>query len=237
MKRSGIIIALILGISAIVAVWLGGKYFNKARGHAKTVSVVGKADRDFTSDLIVWRLNFDVLNTDMKQGYTQIKDISNVLNTDMKQGYTQIKDISNTVREYLKSKGVKADEMEFDAIDCDKETEYHWDQQTQRGYNTFVGYRLRQSIKVESSDVDKVETISREISELLDKGIQISGNYLNYYYTKLADLKIEMLAEATADARNRPNSSDEDYSWGGTFNTTSKKKRASINMRLTYYVR
>ena len=38
MKRSGIIIALILGISAIVAVWLGGKYFNKARGHAKTVS-------------------------------------------------------------------------------------------------------------------------------------------------------------------------------------------------------
>ena len=229
MKRSGIIIALILGISAIVAVWLGGKYFNKARGHAKTVSVVGKADRDFTSDLIVWRLNFDV-----------------------------------TVHEYLKSKGVKADEMEFDAIDCDKETEYHWDQQTQRGYNTFVGYRLRQSIKVESSDVDKVETISREISELLDKGIQISGNYLNYYYTKLADLKIEMLAEATADARNRaetiaksagarlgglqtanmgvfqitaPNSSDEDYSWGGTFNTTSKKKRASINMRLTYYVR
>ena len=95
---------------------------------------------------------------------------------------------------------------------------------------------------MESSDVDKVETISREISELLDKGIQISGNYVNYYYTKLADLKIEMLAEATADARNRaetiaPNSSDEDYSWGGTFNTTSKKKRASINMRLTYYVR
>ena len=74
MKRGGIIIALILGISAIVAVWLGGKYFNKARGHAKTVSVVGKADRDFTSDLIVWRLNFNVLNTDMKQGYTQIKD-------------------------------------------------------------------------------------------------------------------------------------------------------------------
>ena len=34
-----------------------------------------------------------------------------------------------------------------------------------------------------------------------------------------------------------PNSSDEDYSWGGTFNTSSKAKRASINMRLTYLLK
>ena len=73
-----------------------------------------------------------------------------------------------------------------------------------------------------------------------------------------------MLAESTENARNRaetiaksagaklgslknanmgvfqitaPNSADEEYSWGGTFNTSSKKKRASINMRLTYNVK
>ena len=108
--------------------------------------------------------------------------------------------------------------------------------------------------------MDKVEQISRNISELLDKGIELDNNYLNYYYTKLSDLKIEMLAEATDNARNRAKTiaksagarlgglqtanmgvfqitADEDYSWGGTFNTTSKKKRASINMRLTYYVK
>ena len=123
---------------------------------------------------------------------------------------------------------------------------------------------LTQSIRIESSDVEKVEKIAREVTELLDQGIQIDGNNVSYYYTKLADLKIEMLANATKDARNRaetiaknaganlgglktanmgvfqitaPNSADEDYSWGGTFNTSSKKKRASINMRLTYYVR
>ena len=87
---------------------------------------------------------------------------------------------------------------------------------------------------------------------------------LALFCLELADLKIEMLANATKDARNRaetiaknagaslgglktanmgvfqitaPNSSNEDYSWGGTFNTSSKQKRASINMRLTYYVR
>ena len=246
MKRTKVIVAIIFSAAIIGAVWIGGHYLNKARGHAKTVSVVGMAERDFTSDLIVWRLSYSVLNYDMKQGYTEIKNIN------------------NTVREYLKGKGVSEAEMDLLAIDSEKETEYHWDQASQRGYSTFVGYRLRQTIKIESNDVDKIEQISRNISELLDKGIELDNNYLSYYYTKLSDLKIEMLAEATDNARNRaqtiaksagarlgglqtanmgvfqitaPNSSDEDYSWGGTFNTTSKKKRASINMRLTYDVK
>jgi hypothetical protein len=246
MKRTKVIVAIIFSAAIVGAVWIGGYYLNKARGHAKTVSVVGMAERDFTSDLIVWRLSYSTLNNTMQQGYTEIKSIN------------------NTVRDYLKSKGIADSEMDLLAIDCDKETEYHWDQAAQRSYNTFVGYRLRQTIKIESNDVDKVEQISRNISELLDKGIELDYNNLSYYYTKLSDLKIEMLAEATDNARNRaqtiaksagsrlgglqtanmgvfqitaPNSSDEDYSWGGTFNTTSKKKRASINMRLTYYVK
>ena len=244
MKKAVIYASLILGICAVVAVWIGGRDFYKARGHEKTVSVVGKAERDFDSDLIVWNLSFSVLNPEMKAGYTEIKDVN------------------KTVRDYLTSKGIKDSEIEFRSLDCDKENEYHYN--NGNSYYTFLGYRLSQSVRVESNDVDNVEKIQREISELLDKGINLSNNNLSYYYTKLSDLKIEMLAEATSDARNRaetiaksagsrlgglqtanmgvfqitaPNSSDEDYSWGGTFNTTSRKKRASINMRLTYYVR
>lgn len=246
MKRTKVIVAFIFSAAIIGAVWIGGHYLNKARGHAKTVSVVGMAERDFESDLIVWRMSFDVLNMDMKSGYNEIKDVN------------------KTVRDYLVSKGVSENEIDFQAITCDKETEYHYNTETHQSYYTFAGYRLTQDVRVESNDVDKVEKISREIAELLDKGIQMNTNNLSYYYTKLSDLKIEMLAEATENARNRaetiaksakarlgslqtanmgvfqitaPNSSDEEYSWGGTFNTTSKKKRASINMRLTYYVK
>ena len=72
MKRTKVIVAIIFSAAIIGAVWIGGHYLNKARGHAKTVSVVGMAERDFTSDLIVWRLSYSVLNYDMKQGYTEI---------------------------------------------------------------------------------------------------------------------------------------------------------------------
>ena len=154
--------------------------------------------------------------------------------------------------------------MIFNAVTHYADNEWEWNETARRSFEVFKGYVLTQSIRVESTDVEKIEKISREASDLLDQGIQISTNDVSYYYTKLADLKIEMLANATKDARNRaetiaknaganlgglktanmgvfqitaPNSSNEDYSWGGTFNTSSKQKRASINMRLTYYVK
>lgn len=244
MKKSVVVATCIFSIAMIAAVWIGGHYLNKAKGHSKTVSVVGMAERDFTSDLIVWKFSYNVLDRDMKQGYSTIKEKTNL------------------VKDYLHKKGIADKDIEFLAIECDKETEYHYNDGN--GYYEFLGYRLTQVVKIESSEVDKIEQISREISELLDQGLQIGYNDLSFYYTKLSDLKIEMLAEATQNAKERaktiaknagshlgglqtanmgvfqitaPNSSDEDYSWGGTFNTSSKKKRASINMRLTYYVR
>ncbi|MFN5843592.1 MAG: SIMPL domain-containing protein, partial [Bacteroidota bacterium] len=83
-----------------------------------------------------------------------------------------------------------------------------------------------------------------------------------YYYTKLAELKIQMIAEATRDANERATkiaenadaqvgklkdasmgvfqivaqNSSEEYSWGGSFNTASKRKTASITVRLEYEV-
>lgn len=247
MKNSNFVYGVaIFGICMIIAVWLGGKWFNQARGHSKTISVVGMAQRDFTSDLIVWNLSYNVINMDMKEGYTQLKNINKI------------------VHEYLASKGIADAEIDFKAIETTKETEYHYDNNANRSYYTFVGYNLTQNVRIESNDVDKIEQISREITELLDKGINLYSNNLSYYYTKLSDLKIEMLAEATDDAKQRaktiaksagsrlgglktanmgvfqitaPNSADEDYSWGGTFNTSSKQKRASINMRLTYNVK
>ena len=247
MKKSTFVYGVaIFGICMIIAVWLGGKWFNQARGHAKTVSAVGMAQRDFDSDLIVWRISYNVLNMDMKEGYTELKNLN------------------KTVREYLTSKGIADAELDFKAIETNKETDYHWDNNANRSYYTFLGYRLTQEVRIESQDVEKVEKISREITELLDKGINLDNNDVSYYYTKLSDLKIEMLAEATDNAKQRaqtiaksagsrlgglqtanmgvfqitaPNSADEDYSWGGTFNTSSKKKRASINMRLTYNVK
>ena len=246
MKKTGIVIGIIAAVAFIAAVWVAGYYFYKTKGPAKTMSVVGLAEQDFESDLIVWDLNYSVRNMNMKDAYSVLKQQNNI------------------VKEYLKSKGLGDDEMIFNAVTHYADNNWEWNETARRSFEVFKGYVLTQSIRIESTDVEKIEKISREVTELLDQGIQIDMNNVSYYYTKLADLKIEMLANATKDARNRaetiaknagsslgglktanmgvfqitaPNSSDEDYSWGGTFNTSSKQKRASINMKLTYYVK
>src|SRR6185503_14897779 len=62
---------------------------------------------------------------------------------------------------------------------------------------------VTQAVTVRSTDVPKVERISREVTDLLDQGVSIESSAPAYYYTKLGDLKIEMLASASKDARNR----------------------------------
>jgi hypothetical protein len=105
-----------------------------------------------------------------------------------------------------------------------------------------------------------VERISREITELLQSGIELSSEQPAYYYTKLSDLKIKLLEKATEDARVRAETiaknadsklgdlkkasmgvfqitgqySNEDYTYGGAFNTKDKDKTASITVRLEY---
>lgn len=108
-----------------------------------------------------------------------------------------------------------------------------------------------------------MESISREVSELINLGIELDSYAPEYYYTKLAELKLRMIAEATQDAKARAEqiaenagarlgdlkksemgvfqiiaqNSSEEYSWGGSFNTSSKNKTATITMKLIYKIK
>jgi hypothetical protein len=179
---------------------------------------------------------------------------------DLKDAYSSLKSDEKAVKSYLQSKNISDKEMIFSSIVIDKQYNYSYDQNGRQTGTTFIGYQLKQTVKIESKNLDGVEKISREITELLQSGIELSSQEPLYYYTKLSDLKINLLAKASADAYNRATTiaknansqlgnlrkatmgvfqitgqySNEDYSYGGAFNTTSKSKTASITVRLEY---
>jgi hypothetical protein len=64
-------------------------------------------------------------------------------------------------------------------------------------------YTLSQTISVSSSDMKKVPEISHTITSLIKEGVEIDSGMPSYLYTKLSELKIDMLAEATKDATSR----------------------------------
>jgi hypothetical protein len=126
--------------------------------------------------------------------------------------------------------------------------------------NTFAGYSLTQNFKVESKDIIRVERLSRESTDLIEKGIELNSFAPRYYYTRLADLKMDLLSKASADAKQRAEAisesvdsdlgkmkkavmgvfqitgknSTEEYSYGGSYNTSEKYKTASITIRMEY---
>jgi hypothetical protein len=66
-----------------------------------------------------------------------------------------------------------------------------------------AAYITEQIVKVKSAEIPKVEQASREATELIDRGLYVHSDAPLYIYTKLAELKVKMLAEASADAKLR----------------------------------
>lgn len=234
--------AIIFGIAIIFSsVFLGKAYVERTKTDGE-IQVTGLGKTDFVSDLIVWGGSFNVLNKELENAYSELKTNKTI------------------IKEYLEKKGIAENEIVFKAVSVNNETKNIYSNEGKYIGEEFIGYRLTQSLKIESEKVEKVETISREITELLNKGLQFYSEAPRYYYTKLSDLKIEMISKATEDARVRAEkiaefsggklgklesarmgifqitgqNSEENYSWGGTFNTSSKRKTASITMKLTY---
>ena len=237
--------AIVFGLAIIAAsIILGHAVINRNK-QVGTISVTGLGQTNFTSDLIVWEARFSQINNDLKQAYADLK-----------------KD-KEAILEYFKSKGISDSMLVFNAVQTDKNFKQNYTADGKYLGQEFTGYTLSQTVQINSTNVEKVEKISREVTELLNKGIQLYSLAPRYYYTKLEDLKIEMVSRATENARLRAKSisensgatlgklstaqmgifqitgqnSNEDYSWGGAYNTASKEKTASITMKLTYHVK
>jgi hypothetical protein len=203
--------------------------------------VTGNAKQNFESDIVKWTAMYSRKSMDLSEASEQLKHDRNL------------------VRNFLVQQGVNESEILFDAVNINREFSYNTDG-SGRSYNTFTGYSLVQQVSVESKDLDKIDNASREISTLISQGVELSSNAPNYYYSKLEDLKLALIAEASKNAKARAENiakesgsslgkllkadlgifqitgqnDNEEYSYGGTFNTTSRHKTANITIKASF---
>lgn len=236
---------LIIGLAAIVcALVLGRAWTYKFRAQ-DTIVVTGLGETVFTSDLIVWSATLSAEAQTAAAGYAQIE-----VN-------------KQKVQKYLIDKGLSADAVVFEFVNSNKLFDPIYNASGNWAGQRFTGYQLTQRLSVESTDVEKVETISREISSLIAQGVSIEAYAPEYYYTKLDDVKLGLIEKASADGRLRAEkiavnagtkigkvasarmgvfqitgaNSNEEFSAGGSFNTSSRTKKARITMRIEYRVK
>lgn len=155
------------------------KDFNKSK---QTITVTGSAKRNIVSDL--GKLGFNLSANAVSQ----------------LDGMKEINRQKPELIAFLQSKGVQPEKIKLRPVNSNPVY-----QTNESGFQTgrIIAYTVSQEIQIEADDVQLIESISLEASTLLEKGLNISIFQPEYYYTKLAPMKIEIQAEAAADAKNR----------------------------------
>ncbi|MBN2453576.1 MAG: SIMPL domain-containing protein [Candidatus Omnitrophica bacterium] len=178
----GVCIAAATIISSVI---LSGGFLKVMKFTREQISVTGSATKEIQSDYIVW------------QGTITRRE------ADLKAAYKLLKEDLDKVMAYLASRGVIKEEI----ITSQAMTETVY-KKNEKGYDTndIQGYLLSQYVEIRSKDVRRISDVSRESTELIDQGVQFTSSAPEFFYTKLDELKIEMLAKATGNAKKRAES-------------------------------
>lgn len=168
-------LAVILALGLIFAVHAGVGAMSK-----DNISVTGSAFKIVQSDSA--RLEFEVLSR----------------KADKQAAYNAVKAQLPVVTSYLKDKGLT--DIEITASNGYNSYRYNANGSMT---NDVAYYNLSQPVVVKSDDVNKIKEVSADIQSLLDKGIDINIISTQYFYSKLGDLKVELLKDATTDAKDR----------------------------------
>lgn len=148
----------------------------------RVVTVKGLAEREVMADKVIWPLSF--------------KEVGN----DMQHLCAEVEQRQQAVIDFLKQNGISDDEIIISAPSIyDRKAQQWSDNNVAQRYQTTI------TITVSSTHVETVIACMKKQAELLKKGVAIqSDDYSSstrFLYTHLADLKPEMVEQATANAR------------------------------------
>ena len=184
LKNTQIIILglCIAGATIAASIIFSKGFLSVTKFMREQITVTGSAQKDIKSDYTVWLGDFSRREPDMATAFKKLGE-----------------DLAK-VKQYLAGQGIG--EKEILVWQIATETIY---KKNEKGNNTndIECYRLKQTIELRSNDVEKIARISREATGLINEGIEFYSGNPEYFYTKLDDLKVEMLAKATENAKLR----------------------------------
>ncbi|MGA9116107.1 MAG: SIMPL domain-containing protein [Bacteroidota bacterium] len=169
---------VVSALGMILAAAVFGLFFYSSRGPEQAVRVVGAATQRFESDILKWRLT---ISRSVGPG-------------EVPRGYGMVASDCALVRSVLQTRGVGAKEISLQPVNV--VPAYAREGQ-------LSGYSVQQSLVVVSRNVAALEELALNPAPLAAGGLVLQYANLEYYYSRLGELKNTLLAEATRDALRR----------------------------------
>lgn len=179
--------SIILGICLIVGLsslgYLLGDAAIRYKEYERTVTVKGLSEREYKADIVIWPIQFSVASNDLEEIYKAI-DRS-----------------TENIRAFLEKAGIDASEISYSSPAITDKSAQQYGGQARPEFR----YTASQIVTVYSKNVDSVRKVMGKMSNLGKQGIVFTaGNYQSqteYIFTRLNEVKPEMIEEATRKAR------------------------------------
>ncbi|HNZ84152.1 MAG TPA: SIMPL domain-containing protein [Candidatus Pacearchaeota archaeon] len=184
----------VLGACLIISTLFIAISFYNVKALSNNLTVTGSAEKVVMSDTVKW-----------------ISNISrNVDANSLKAGSAQLKADIAILEDHFQKLGIKETEITINpptiSVLCENQNNVIWDKSGNQNCagNRISGYSLQQTIIVESDRPKEITEISKEAGDqLIEKGLVFATQGVEYYYNKLGDLRLELLGEATKNAKER----------------------------------
>jgi hypothetical protein len=176
--------ALLMAMGLALAGWWIGHGFMKGRAADRFVTVKGVSEREVKANIAFWYLRYTAADNNLAQAQARIQAST------------------NTIRNFLLENGIRPDEISFASLEVNDVLANPWRGTGQVDFR----YVVNQGLLVRSDRPDTLQAASQKVGELVDAGVILGSGGgpaggPTFLFTKLNDLKPEMIAEATASAR------------------------------------
>ncbi len=171
-----------LSLSLVMSSFIFTRALREFKQANDVLMVTGSAKRPIQSDYIV--LGFSVSSQEPTA----------------QAAYQNLKSQTERLQAYLQEQQVPDDAITLGAIN-----RYTIPEVAVNGRETgqILAYRLSQHLESRSAQVEKYTERSQQANELINEGINLVSEPPQYLYTQLSQLRVEMVAEATKDAKAR----------------------------------
>jgi len=172
----------IAGISLIIASTIWAMAFYKSKTLDDYLSVTGSASTQIVSD-----------NAKFSGDFSRIVKISA-----LKSGYDQMAKDLVLVKSFLKAQGIDEKGVTISTVSMMENYNYN-----NNSVQTEKEYTLRQQVEISMNDANKITSLAQSTQALINKGVIFNTNPVEYYYTKLPELRVSLLSDAVKDAKAR----------------------------------
>jgi hypothetical protein len=166
--------AAILAVGMVAGGYLLGDGLLRAKDAERAVTVRGLAERNVTADLATWTISYSAASTDLAEAQGKVRRDT------------------QSIEAFFKELGFPADALQPTGANVNSSTDM----------NGVTTYTVRQRLALRTTDVARAQKAVARQFDLVGRGVFLEeGSGMAYTFTKLNDIKPELVAAATRDAR------------------------------------